>query len=116
MSPADLNIILPEIVLAVFAMLTLLGAVYTGKDKLASAMVWATAALFLVLALWIGTTGSVDRIGFGGLFIDDSFSRFAKIVILVSAAAVLLMGEGFMSRHNLLRFEYPVLVTCPWSA
>ena len=40
MISADLNIILPEIVLAVFAMLGLLGAVYTGKDKTAGLLVW----------------------------------------------------------------------------
>ncbi|APZ54881.1 NADH-quinone oxidoreductase subunit NuoN [Salipiger abyssi] len=110
MISADLNIILPEIVLAVWAMLALVGAVYTGKDKMATALVWASAALFLLVAIWIGTTGSGDRAAFSGMFIDDAFSRFAKVVILVSAAAVLLMGEGYMSRHKILRFEYPVLV------
>ena len=35
MISADLNIILPEIVLSVYAMLALLVAVYTGKDRLA---------------------------------------------------------------------------------
>ena len=33
MISADLNIILPEIVVSVFAMLALVGAVYAGKDK-----------------------------------------------------------------------------------
>ena len=53
MIPADLNIILPEIVVSVFAMLALVGAVYTGKDKLASVLTWATAAVFVIVALWI---------------------------------------------------------------
>ncbi|NVK61180.1 MAG: NADH-quinone oxidoreductase subunit NuoN [Rhodobacteraceae bacterium] len=110
MISADLNIILPEIVLAVFAMLALVGAVYTGKDKVAPLLVWASAALMLLMAIWIGTTGADTRIAFSGMFIDDAFSRFAKVVILVSAAAVLLMSEGYMARHKLLRFEYPVLV------
>ncbi|WP_417721959.1 NADH-quinone oxidoreductase subunit NuoN [Salipiger sp.] len=110
MIPADLNIILPEIVLAVFAMLALIGAVYTGKDKLASPLLWATAAVFLALALWIGTTGQGTNPAFHGMFIDDAFSRFAKVVILVSAACVLLMSEGFMAKHGFLKFEYPVLV------
>ncbi|MBY6004683.1 NADH-quinone oxidoreductase subunit NuoN [Salipiger bermudensis] len=110
MISADLNIILPEIVLAVFAMLALIGAVYTGKDKLAPVLVWASAAVMLVMALWIGTTGGQDQTAFWGMFIDDAFSRFAKVAILLSAAAVLLMSEGYMSRHGLLRFEYPVLV------
>ncbi|MCA1285607.1 NADH-quinone oxidoreductase subunit NuoN [Salipiger bermudensis] len=110
MISADLNIILPEIVLAVFAMLALIGAVYTGKDKLAPVLVWASAAVMLVMALWIGTTGGQDQTAFWGMFTDDAFSRFAKVAVLLSAAVVLLMSEGYMSRHGLLRFEYPVLV------
>jgi NADH:ubiquinone oxidoreductase subunit 2 (subunit N) len=44
--------------------------------------------------------------------VDDGFARFAKVMILLSAAAVLLMGsEGYMARRGILRFEYPVLVT-----
>jgi len=110
MISADLNIILPEIVLAVFAMLALVGAVYTGKDKVAPLLVWASAVLMLLMAIWIVTTGADTRVAFSGMFIDDAFSRFAKVVILVSASAVLLMSEGYMARHKLLRFEYPVLV------
>ena len=48
MIQADLNILLPEIVLAVYAMLGLLGAVYTGKDRMAGMLVWLTAGLFVV--------------------------------------------------------------------
>ena len=107
---ADLTIILPEILLAVFAMLGLIGAVYTSKDGLASPLLWATAAVFLAVAAWIGFTGEGTSVAFGGMFVDDAFSRFAKVTILVSAAAVLLMSEGYMSSRGLLRFEYPMLV------
>ncbi|MEQ3709049.1 NADH-quinone oxidoreductase subunit NuoN, partial [Tateyamaria sp.] len=110
MISADLNIILPEILLAVFAMLGLLGAVYSSKDGLASPLLWATSAVFLAVAAWIGFTGEGVNIAFNGLFVDDAFSRFAKVAILVSAAAVLLMSEAYMSSRGILRFEYPVLV------
>ncbi|MCA0944110.1 NADH-quinone oxidoreductase subunit NuoN [Salipiger pacificus] len=110
MISADLNTILPEILLAVYAMLALIGAVYTGKDKLAPALVWLTAAVMAILALWIGTAGSGTNPAFHGMFIDDAFSRFAKVVILIAAACVLVMGLGFMQKTKMLRFEYPVLV------
>ena len=109
MTPSDLSVLLPEIVLALAAMAGLLGAVYTGKDRLTPMLTWGAAALFLALALWIGTT-SGDRIAFGGLFIDDAFARFAKVVILVSAAAVLISGQDYVQRRGLGRFEYPILV------
>ncbi|PVA12092.1 NADH-quinone oxidoreductase subunit NuoN [Pelagivirga sediminicola] len=107
---ADLNIILPEIVIAVYAMLALLGAVFTVKDKAAGMLIWLTAALFVALAFWIGTTGSGARTAFSGMFIDDGFSRFAKVMILISAAAVMVMGQDYMARRGMLRFEYPILI------
>jgi len=38
----DINIVLPEITLAVFAMAALMVAVYGGKDRLAGLMFWST--------------------------------------------------------------------------
>lgn len=110
MLSADLGIILPEIILAIYAMLALLGAVYTVKDGAASLLVWATSGLFLAIAVWIGLNGAGTNVAFNGMFVDDGFARFAKIVILVSAAAVLLMSEAYMTRRGLLRFEYPLLI------
>ncbi|MFA8440450.1 NADH-quinone oxidoreductase subunit NuoN [Yoonia sp.] len=107
---ADIQILMPEIVLAVYAMGALLAAVYTTKDGMAPLLTWATSGLFVLLAVWIGINGQGTNIAFGGMFVDDGFARFAKITVLVSAAAVLLMSENYMQRRGLLRFEYPILV------
>ena len=42
MIQADLSVVLPEIVLAVYAMIALIVAVYTGKDKTAPMILWLT--------------------------------------------------------------------------
>jgi len=110
MISADLTVILPEILLAVFAMLGLLVAVYTTKDRLGPTLVWLTALVFVLLAAWIGLMGEGTRVAFNGMFIEDGFARFSKVAILLSAAAVLVMSEGYMKARGLLRFEYPVLV------
>ena len=110
MLSADLNIILPEIVLSVFAMGALIGVVYTGKDKLAPMLVWITAGVMVVLAGWIATSGGGTQVAFGGMFHDDAFSQYAKVAILLSAAAVLVMSQEYMLRRGLLRFEFPLLV------
>ncbi len=110
MMATDIQVILPEIVLAVFAMAALLAGVYTTKDKSAPVIVWATSALMIVLAFWIGTTEGT-RTAFGGSFVDDGFARFAKVTILLSAAAVLIMSVEYMGRRGLLRFEYPILIS-----
>jgi NADH-quinone oxidoreductase subunit N len=91
-------------------MAALLFGVYTGKDKTASLLVWTTSGLFVLMAVWIGAGGGGARSAFGGMFIDDPFARFAKVTILLSAAAVLAMSRDYMLRRDLLRFEYPVLV------
>jgi NADH-quinone oxidoreductase subunit N len=111
MTSADFQTLLPEILLAGYAMVALMAAVYTTKDKLAPMLVWATAGLFVALALYIGAGGEGQRTVFAGLFTDDPFARFAKITILLSAAAVLVMSQDYMTRRDLLRFEYPILVT-----
>ncbi|SFR54219.1 NADH-quinone oxidoreductase subunit NuoN [Litoreibacter janthinus] len=110
MIQADLNIVLPEVLLAVFAMLALMGGVYTTKDKAAPLILWGTSLVFVVLAAWIGASGEGVNTAFGGAFVDDGFSRFAKVTILLSAAAILLLSQDFMTRQGLLRFEYPILV------
>ena len=110
MQTGDLSIILPEIVLSIFAMAGLLAGAYGGRDRLGPAMIWTTSALFAVLAAWIGLQGAGTATAFGGMFTDDAFARFAKVTILLSASAVLLMGEGYMARSGLIRFEYPLLI------
>jgi NADH-quinone oxidoreductase subunit N len=111
MTSADFQTLLPEILLSGYAMAALMAAVYTTKDKLAPMLVWATAGLFVALALYIARTGAGERTVFSGLFTDDPFARFAKVTILLSAAAVLAMSQDYMTRRELLRFEYPILVT-----
>lgn len=110
MTSADFSIVLPEVVLALYAMAALMFGVYFGKDRVAPAISWATAGLFLALALWIGAGAGQDGSAFGGLFTNDGFARFAKVTILISAAAVLVMSLDYMVKHDLLRFEYPVLL------
>ena len=108
---SDLNIILPEIILSVYAMLALVGAVYTAKDELASTLCWLTAILFAVIAFWISSDSSPAQSAFNGMFIDDGFARFAKVIILLSAAAVLVMSVDYMRRRDLMKFEFPILIS-----
>lgn len=111
MTGVDFPILLPEIILAVFAMAALLVAVYGGKDKLAGLLTWATAGLFVALALLIAFRDGEGAQAFGGMFVDDAFARFAKVVILLSGAGVLVMAQDYMGRRDLARFEYPILAT-----
>jgi len=110
MNSADLSIALPEILLSLWAMVALMAGAYFGKDKLATVLTWGTVVVFGFLAILVSVLEPQSREGFGGLFIDDSFARFAKAAILVSGAAVLVMGMDYLERTNLMKFEYPILV------
>ena len=106
----DLNLILPEIVLSVFAMLILLIGVYRGQDKKTAILTFSTAGLMFVIGVWMIIDSSLSETAFNNMFISDAFSRYAKALILLSSAAVLVMSLGYMLRHNLGRFEYPILI------
>ena len=105
---ANLEAILPEIVLAIYAMGGLLWAVYTGKDATARGMVWITSGVLLLVGLWIAVSDPI--VAFDGFLIRDGFARFAQCTILFSAATVLVMGQDYMARNGLMKFEYPLIV------
>ncbi|AHM02627.1 NADH-ubiquinone oxidoreductase chain N [Roseibacterium elongatum DSM 19469] len=107
---ADLAILIPEIILSLYAMGAMLAAVYTSKDALAPALTWATALVLAIMGLYIAVSGGGQNLAFDGMFVDDAFSRFAKVMILFAAAAVLLIGSDYMIKNELLRFEYPILM------
>ena len=106
---SDIQIVLPELLLAVYAMLALVAVVYTGKDRFASLLTWVTAGVMAVLAIMIAG-GEGAREGFGGMVVDDAYARFAKVAILLAAAAVMVVGKDAMARRGLLKFEYPILI------
>jgi len=106
---SDIQTILPELLLAVYAMLALLVAVYTGKDALAGPITWITAAVMAILAVMIAG-GDGATTAFNGMFVDDAYARFAKVAILLGGATVLVVGQDAMQRRGLLRFEYPILI------
>ncbi|MFV0386188.1 NADH-quinone oxidoreductase subunit NuoN [Paracoccus sp. (in: a-proteobacteria)] len=110
MTALDFSTILPEVLLAIYAMAALLAGAYLGKDAMARPILWATVAVLLAVGLYVGFAGRADQTVLHGMFIDDAFARFAKVTILISAAAVLAMSAEYMARQGLMRFEFPILI------
>jgi len=108
---ADYALVLPEIVMAGGAMALLMFGVYGGETRQTHNVLYASAALMAGLGLWIavGADGT-SRTAFSGAVVIDGYARFAKVLILISSAAMLLLGHGFLDRRGILRFEYPVLI------
>ncbi|WP_308917526.1 NADH-quinone oxidoreductase subunit NuoN [Jannaschia sp. LMIT008] len=110
MTSADLEIILPEIVLALYAMGALLIGVYTRQDGMARTLTMLTALVMVAVAFWVGVSPDAG-LGVSNMIVKDGFSRFAQVTILLSAATVLVLSTDWMERYGLLRFEYPLIVT-----
>ena len=110
MVASDFWTVLPEVLLSLYAMLALVVFVYSGKDKHAALSIWLTSGVFLLLAAIIGLSNAPETVSFNGMFVEDNFARFAKVVILLSAAIVLVMGQDYASKRDMLKFEYPLLV------
>ena len=106
----DFSIVLPEIMMAIGAMALLMFGAYGGEDRKASLILWLSAGLMGAISLWIAfdDVGKVEA--FGGSFSNDGYARFAKVLILLSAAWMLVLGEKFLERYGMLKFEYPILI------
>jgi NADH-quinone oxidoreductase subunit N len=100
---------LPELILAVGAIaLVLLGAL-RGRDSDGPMTELTVGILGLaILAILLGAKSTV--VLFDNAFIDDAFGRFMKILALLGSLVTLLMGQDFLRRANIDKFEFPILV------
>ena len=112
----DLIPILPELFLAIVIMALLMFGVFQkgGRKEIDISafriIFWlSVVSLMLVLLLVLALSGG-RLVGFGGLFVSDPFSGFCKVLVLIGSAATLIMAQQFLERHDMARFEYPVLV------
>ncbi len=107
---ADVLATMPEIALAVGAMLLLLVGAFS-SDKWSTVITWGCVLVLCVAAALVVATGEGRVLAFGGTFIVDPFARFAKLVVLAGSAMAMLMSLDYLRDEKLTRFEYPVLVT-----
>ena len=106
----DYALVLPEIVMAVGAMALLLAGAYGGGDRIRGPILIASAALMAAVGLWIASNTGPSQAAFNGAFVSDGFARFAKVLMLMSSALMLLLGHDYLERRRILRFEFPVLI------
>lgn len=104
----DLTVALPELFLALSAIVLLMLGVFSRKGASRSVLGLATAALVLALALVV-LAPAADGTAFNGFFVNDGFARFMKGLVLIGGAGSLIMSLGYMEREHMARFEYPVV-------
>ena len=105
----QLQPVLPELVLAVGAMVLLMIGAYRGQGT--TRLVTTLAVLLLVvtgaLELWLPAGKLVT---FGGSFIVDDFARFLKVLALIASAATLILSTEYLSQPSSRTFEFSILV------
>src|SRR5437660_5444189 len=101
--------VLPELVLAVGAMVLLMVGAYRGQGT--TKLVTALAVCLLVLTgvlEWMLPAGKLTSCG--GSFIVDDFARFLKVLALIGSAATLILSAEFLADPSRRIFEYSILV------
>jgi len=105
---SSLALTLPELALAVGAMVLLMIGVFSG-ERANTTVTGLAVALFLAVIAWILVFPSEGE-AFGGAFISDGFARFMKLLTLVGSVVTLVMSVGFARAERFDKFEYPVLI------
>jgi NADH-quinone oxidoreductase subunit N len=100
---------LPEIVLAVGAMLLLLAGTFR-SGKASNAIAAAAILLLIATAALVVWLPSDKLVTFGGSFMVDGFARFLKLLALTGSAAAIAMSFDYLAREKQQRFEYSVLI------
>ena len=100
---------LPEIVLAVGAMLLLLAGTFR-SGKASNAIAAAAILLLIATAALVVWLPSDKLVTFGGSFVVDGFARFLKLLALTGSAAAILMSFDYLAHGKQRQFEYSILI------
>ena len=97
----------PESTLAVGGLVLLLLGAFMG-DKSARFISMLSVAL-LVAATAVTVTGPLGT-AFNGAYVADPLAVYGKALIFLSSAVAIVLGDGWMRREKIARFEYPILI------
>src|SRR5437870_13247137 len=99
----------PEIVLAVGAMLLLMVGVFRGEQA-SKGIETGAILLLLVTALIVGWLPAGKLVTFGGSFVVDGFARFLKLLALAGSAAAIVMSSNYLAVEKRVTCEYSILI------
>jgi NADH-quinone oxidoreductase subunit N len=101
--------VLPELVLAVGAMVLLMMGAYQGART--TSLITGLAICLLVVVGVLELLLPAGRLTtFNGSFIVDDFARFLKVLTLIGSAATLILSTEFLADPSRRIFEYAILV------
>ena len=101
--------VLPEIVLAIGAMLMLMAGV-AGNERNGSAINGFCVVILIVVAGFLLAIPPGRHTLFGGSFVVDDYARFLKLLTLVGSAGTLILAHNYLTQERQQKFEFGTLV------
>jgi len=106
---ADAVAALPELIIALSAMVLLMIGAFSKKDSSDLVNSLSLVALALAGGALILTSGESQN-AFHNAFVVDTFARFMKLLVLFGSASAIVLSVQFMKNARIAQFEYPILI------
>lgn len=102
-----LHLSAPELTLAVGGLVLLMVGAFSGEKS--TRLVSGLSVLLLLAATALAVIGPLGS-AFNGAYVADPLAVYGKAVIFLSAAVAVVLGDSWMHRNNIAKFEYPILI------
>jgi NADH-quinone oxidoreductase subunit N len=106
---SQLSVMMPELFLAVAAMVLLVAGVFRGNQSTRFICNASMAALGIALLLMLGQEPSGGSV-LNGMFAHDSFTFFVKFLIIVGLIVSIALSTQYLYQDDIIKFEYPILI------
>lgn len=104
---SNLPVFLPELILVLGALALLMLGAFAGEK--ATGAVSALCGGVLVVGAFAAALCPLGTL-FDGGFVMDRAAAFSKVAIYLASAAAVVLGQGWLERSKMQRFEFPVLI------
>ena len=104
----DLNILAPEIFLSLGIFAILMAGVFI-KNSYNLVNKLTLLLLIIVIFVLIKSENTSVQV-FSDSFVRDPFTKFIKILILISSIFILNISQNFIKDNNINKFEHPIIV------
>jgi NADH-quinone oxidoreductase subunit N len=102
-----LHLAASEVTLAVGGLVLLLLGAFLGEKSTRLISILSVALLVAASALAINAPLGQ---AFNGAFVADPLAVYGKVAVYLLSAVAVVLGDGWMARTRIARFEYPVLI------
>lgn len=102
-----LQLAAPEVTLAVGGLVLLMLGAFTGEKS--TRLISGLSILLLAVASVLAAVGPLGT-AFNGAYVADPLAVYGKVAIFLSAAVAIVLGDGWIHRNGIAKFEYPVLI------